>query len=130
MRNSLQCLLFSALLHVTFSRLHEFVYVSEVMNWNNAQKYCRQHYTDLATVDDQEDHDQLLKTVGMGHVWLGLVRTTYGGPYGWSDQSSSTFTRWKPGKPDDQLCAKVFEGVWYDSRCTNTNPFACYFGEI
>ncbi|ROL29814.1 hypothetical protein DPX16_0871 [Anabarilius grahami] len=56
------------------------------MNWTNAQKYCRQHYSDLATVDDQADHDELLKTVGMGHVWLGLSRTTYPGPYVWSDQ--------------------------------------------
>ncbi|KAG1929752.1 hypothetical protein F2P79_022727 [Pimephales promelas] len=127
MRNSIQCLLFSALLHVTFSRLHEFVYVSKIMSWTDAQKYCRQHYTDLATVEDQEDHDQLLKTVGMGHVWFGLFRTTSLGPFGWSDHSNSTFTRWYPGKPDAQSCAKVLGGFWYDSWCLYTNPFACYF---
>ncbi|XP_048039505.1 macrophage mannose receptor 1-like isoform X1 [Megalobrama amblycephala] len=126
MRNRLQLVLFSALLHVTLSWLHEFVYVPGPMNWTNAQKYCRQHYFDLATVNDQADHDELLKTVGMGHVWLGLSRTTYPGPYVWSDQSSSTFTKWFPGKPDNQLCAKVYNGFWYDSNCKYTNAFACY----
>lgn len=115
---------------MTFSRLHEFVYVSESMKWTNAQNFCRQRYTDLATVDDQEDHDQLLKTVGMGHAWFGLFRTTYPGPYAWSDQSSSTFTQWEPGQQGTQLCVKIYEGVWYDSKCINSNPFACYFGEL
>ncbi|XDV19500.1 hypothetical protein PO909_024965 [Leuciscus waleckii] len=97
------------------------------MAWANAQKHCRLHYTDLATVDDQEDHDQLLEKVRLGHAWLGLIRTKSSGPYAWSDQSNSTFTKWAPGKPSDQLCAKVYGGVWYDSYCLSDYPFVCYF---
>ncbi|KAL0189877.1 hypothetical protein M9458_016976, partial [Cirrhinus mrigala] len=68
-------------MYVTFSQHHAFVYVSTPTNWTNAQKYCRERYTDLATIDDQADHDELLRTGGMAKVTDVFV---------WSDQSSSS----------------------------------------
>ncbi|XP_043117652.1 C-type lectin mannose-binding isoform-like [Puntigrus tetrazona] len=58
------------------------------MNWMSAQKYCRQRYSDLATVDDQADHDQLLK---MGKFWLVLYRTTGNGVFVCSSVNSYVF---------------------------------------
>ncbi|KAL1272095.1 hypothetical protein QQF64_031111 [Cirrhinus molitorella] len=86
---------------------HEFVYVPTRVNWTNAQKYCREHYTDLATTDDQADHDELLKTGGKAAFWIGLSRTTVTGVFVWSDQSSSSFTKWRSGQPNGQLCVDV-----------------------
>uniref|UniRef100_A0A673FT44 C-type lectin domain-containing protein n=1 Tax=Sinocyclocheilus rhinocerous TaxID=307959 RepID=A0A673FT44_9TELE len=96
MRNRLLLLLLAALMNVTFSQHHEFVYVPTPMNWMNAQKYCRQHYSDLATVHDQTNLNELLKTAGLGKFWFGLYRTTGNGVFVWSDQSSSSFTRRQP----------------------------------
>uniref|UniRef100_A0A673I7D2 C-type lectin domain-containing protein n=1 Tax=Sinocyclocheilus rhinocerous TaxID=307959 RepID=A0A673I7D2_9TELE len=76
----------SALMCVRFSQRHEFVYVPSFLNWTEAQRYCRQRYTDLATFDDQADHNELLKTAGMERFWLGLYRTTGSGAFVWSDQ--------------------------------------------
>ncbi|XP_058624901.1 C-type lectin 1-like [Onychostoma macrolepis] len=113
-------------MNVTFSRRHEFIYVSSSVNWTTAQKYCRQHYTDLATIDDHADHDTLLKTAGMGNVWLGLYRTTGSGVFVWSDGSSSSFRLWESGQPNSQLCVNVYGGKWYDRDCVGPVPFACY----
>ncbi|ROL29810.1 C-type lectin BML-1 [Anabarilius grahami] len=113
-------------MRVTFSWLHEFVYVPVSVNWMDAQKYCRQHYTDLITIVDQADHDELLKTAGMGNVWLGLYRTRGDGVFVWSDQRSSSFRKWKSGQPNAQLCVNVYDGYWYDRNCEDYAPFACY----
>ncbi|KAI2663099.1 Neurocan core protein [Labeo rohita] len=114
-------------MYVTFSQHHEFVYVSTLMNWSNAQKYCRERYTDLATTDNQADHDELLKTGGMAKFWLGLSRTRVTDVFVWSDQSSSSFTKWQSGQPNGQLCVNVEVGYWFDRNCVDNVPFACYF---
>ncbi|KAL0189890.1 hypothetical protein M9458_016989, partial [Cirrhinus mrigala] len=109
-----------------FSLRHEFVYVPTPGNWTFALHYCRQHYTDLATVDDQAEHNELLKITEMGNVWIGLHRTIGDGDFIWTDQSSSSFRAWETGQPDDQLCVNVYQGKWYDRSCIPQIPFACY----
>ncbi|XP_042582899.1 C-type lectin domain family 17, member A-like isoform X1 [Cyprinus carpio] len=125
MRTDILLLLSSALMNMTFSLRHEFVYVPSSVNWTTAQKYCKQHYSDLATVDDQADHNELLKTAGMGNVWIGLYRTTGDGAFVWSDQSSSSFKAWESGQPNNQLCVNIYGGKWYDRDCVGPVPFAC-----
>uniref|UniRef100_A0A671RWX1 C-type lectin domain-containing protein n=1 Tax=Sinocyclocheilus anshuiensis TaxID=1608454 RepID=A0A671RWX1_9TELE len=83
----------SALMCVRFSQCREFVYVPSFLNWTEAQRYCRQRYTDLATFDDQVDHNELLKTAGMESFWLGLYRTTGFGAFVWSDQRNAALLR-------------------------------------
>ncbi|KAK2913228.1 hypothetical protein Q8A67_001627 [Cirrhinus molitorella] len=126
-KTSLLLLHLAALMHVTFAVHHEFVYVPTLVNWTNAQKYCREHYTDLATIDDQADHDELLKTGGMWKFWIGLSRTTVTGVFVWSDQSSSSFRKWRSGQPNGQLCVNVEIGEWFDRNCVDNVAFACYF---
>uniref|UniRef100_A0A673HPV7 C-type lectin domain-containing protein n=1 Tax=Sinocyclocheilus rhinocerous TaxID=307959 RepID=A0A673HPV7_9TELE len=87
------------------------------MNWMNAQKYCRQNYADLVNTVDQVDHNELLKTAGLGKFWLGLYRTTGNGVFVWLDQSRSSFTRWKLGQQENELCVRVYDGYWYDRDC-------------
>uniref|UniRef100_A0A4W6CFB3 C-type lectin domain-containing protein n=1 Tax=Lates calcarifer TaxID=8187 RepID=A0A4W6CFB3_LATCA len=62
-----------------------YVLVSMMQTWKEAQAYCRQYHTDLASVRES------------GLVWTGLYRV----PWTWSDKSSSNFTNWYPGEPDN-----------------------------
>ncbi|XP_039505287.1 C-type Lectin CRL-like [Pimephales promelas] len=124
--DQLSLLLLSALLHRTFAQLRQYVYVPVSVNWTDAQKYCRQRYTDLITIYGQADLDELQKTAGMGNVWLGLHRTQGNGDFVWSDRRSSSFRKWNFGQPNAQLCVNTYNGNWYDRDCEDYAPFACY----
>ncbi|KAL1272118.1 hypothetical protein QQF64_031134 [Cirrhinus molitorella] len=69
-------LVYHTLTRVTFSQLHDYFFVTESVNWTTARTYCREHYTDLATVNNQQDNDNLLKMTGTTTVWIGLYRTS------------------------------------------------------
>ncbi|GLD57314.1 C-type lectin lectoxin-Enh4-like protein [Lates japonicus] len=64
-----QCFLFTC-------RLYEYHYIDEDKTWSEAQSYCRENYTDLATVydmTDMTDMKRLLKsTENQGEAWIGL----------------------------------------------------------
>ncbi|CAB1441328.1 unnamed protein product [Pleuronectes platessa] len=64
------CLTFSTCL------LHQYHFVSDVMNWTEAQSYCREKYTDLANIENTEEMKKLNDTVSAAgnssEVWIGL----------------------------------------------------------
>uniref|UniRef100_A0A8C1NHE4 C-type lectin domain-containing protein n=1 Tax=Cyprinus carpio TaxID=7962 RepID=A0A8C1NHE4_CYPCA len=104
-----------------------FVSVQEKKNWTEAQKYCRENHTDLASVRNQSENQQIQNITTDDQVWIGLHRL-----WVWSDNSTSTFTHWKPNRPttsntnhDD--CALIDrQGRWTDEDCSNQRPFVCY----
>ncbi len=54
-------------------------YINAAMSWSEAQSYCRERFTDLATVDSMEDVNRLVNIVDAGYsgsVWIGLKRST------------------------------------------------------
>uniref|UniRef100_A0A8C1AEP8 C-type lectin domain-containing protein n=1 Tax=Cyprinus carpio carpio TaxID=630221 RepID=A0A8C1AEP8_CYPCA len=126
----------------------KYVWVYQGMTWSRAQSYCREKYTDLASVRNETEHQQILniaRSYGYyyGYIWIGLHRNRL-----WSDQSSSSFTYWLPytpslaaqpdnganvqGEQGSQHCTAVslqYSGQWTDERCFASLPFFCYSGE-
>uniref|UniRef100_A0A8C1NK81 C-type lectin domain-containing protein n=1 Tax=Cyprinus carpio TaxID=7962 RepID=A0A8C1NK81_CYPCA len=110
-----------------------FYFVSEKMNWTEAQTYCRQHYTDLVTVNDQTYIDELLQSLPSGFssmMWIGLYRTDEYFPWVWvwSDGSKALFTPWDYSQPNNvggqQYCVCMStKGFWSDWWCTDKLPF-------
>ncbi|KAK9971272.1 hypothetical protein ABG768_024646 [Culter alburnus] len=104
------------------------------MSWTDAQTYCRQNHTDLASIDDQTDLNALLKTVPNDFkedMWIGLYRKTGTSPWIWSDQSKSSFQLWIPGQPNNaggnQFCVYTTPaGFWNDYACLEKFAFICY----
>uniref|UniRef100_A0A8B9KIR5 C-type lectin domain-containing protein n=1 Tax=Astyanax mexicanus TaxID=7994 RepID=A0A8B9KIR5_ASTMX len=102
---------------------------SDPKNWMDAQKYCREHYVDLASVRNQEQNLEIFRKTseitaiqfvdGVWGVWIGLHRTRT-----WSDNSNSSFTYWKQGEPDDVSFSQ--SGQWTDENCLTALPFFCY----
>uniref|UniRef100_A0A3B4BW30 C-type lectin domain-containing protein n=1 Tax=Pygocentrus nattereri TaxID=42514 RepID=A0A3B4BW30_PYGNA len=73
---------------------YSLVLIFEFKNWTEAQRYCREHHTDLASVRNQKENQRIASIVGLNvqlsFVWIGLYRTRI-----WSDQSNSSFRYWK-----------------------------------
>uniref|UniRef100_A0A8C9YJY4 C-type lectin domain-containing protein n=1 Tax=Sander lucioperca TaxID=283035 RepID=A0A8C9YJY4_SANLU len=52
----------------------EYHYVQTLMTWAEAQSYCREKFTDLATVNNQDDNNMLLSVLQgpTKCAWIGL----------------------------------------------------------
>uniref|UniRef100_A0A667YHW3 C-type lectin domain-containing protein n=1 Tax=Myripristis murdjan TaxID=586833 RepID=A0A667YHW3_9TELE len=103
------------------------------LTWSSAQSFCRESYTDLASVRSQKEQEEILRTVDPGSSkvwWIGLFRDSWK----WSDQSDLSFTMWENGEPDNYLenefCAHYDGKKWHDVPCSKTAPFFCYSGEF
>uniref|UniRef100_A0A667XEB9 C-type lectin domain-containing protein n=1 Tax=Myripristis murdjan TaxID=586833 RepID=A0A667XEB9_9TELE len=93
--------------------------VEERMNWTEAQSYCRQHYTDLATVSSEEDVTKLNDTVGSHPSWIGLYNDI--NSWRWSLQNKSYYGEgeadlkmWSSGQPhySEKHCVASHLGKW------------------
>uniref|UniRef100_A0A3B4AGX4 C-type lectin domain-containing protein n=1 Tax=Periophthalmus magnuspinnatus TaxID=409849 RepID=A0A3B4AGX4_9GOBI len=55
------------------SLIYMYHFIDVAMTWTEAQQYCRQHYTDLATIHNTEDLDKLTRpSTYTGDAWIGL----------------------------------------------------------
>ncbi|XP_031169046.1 C-type lectin lectoxin-Thr1-like [Sander lucioperca] len=99
------------------------------MTWTAAQNYCRAHHTDLASVRNSTENGKVLEMIAAGgnYVWIGLFRDSWK----WSDGSTSSFSFWKNGQPDNnnETCVAADfsqSGAWEDWPCDMERAFICY----
>uniref|UniRef100_A0AAQ5XJ88 C-type lectin domain-containing protein n=1 Tax=Amphiprion ocellaris TaxID=80972 RepID=A0AAQ5XJ88_AMPOC len=97
-------------------------------NWTDAQSYCRQHYTDLASVRNQAENDQLKTMSRKIRVWIGLYR----GQWKWSDGTPMSFRQWNhdPAGGVNILCGLLDHSKWTTANCDDPHFFMCYASEI
>nr|XP_055058858.1 secretory phospholipase A2 receptor-like [Misgurnus anguillicaudatus] len=124
-------------LSFSFNRIH--FYVKDVMNWNDAQMYCRKHYYDLSTTTTQEamvissNHKDTVV-----HVWVGAYQNpSNSSEWIWSGGEKQPVEQWNNYEPnylDLEKCA--FLTTWnsklINDRCGRTLSFYCmdYFEPI
>ncbi|KAL6491171.1 hypothetical protein MHYP_G00015160 [Metynnis hypsauchen] len=133
-------LLFSALWTLSFCGTRIFYVVNESKNWTEAQNYCREKYTDLVTVESQEEMNALIAFLNgtAGLSWIGLRQDAQknNASWIWSDGSNSSYRYWDTGEPNGgvgDLCVQLLkspEYKWNDAFCTWPNPFICYKEEL
>lgn len=105
----------------------EFVLVHTSMNWADSVAYCRQHYHDLAMIENSTENQAVLAVTGGLAAWIGLYRE----PWRWSDNSNSSFRNWANGEPNnagnnENCTAQNSDHLWCDLPCTNKMPFICH----
>ncbi|XP_071383477.1 C-type mannose receptor 2-like [Centroberyx affinis] len=120
----------------------QYHYVAEPKNWTEAQSYCREKYTDLATIDNMEEMNQLNTVLSSDHcetAWIGL-RDVIDWRWSFSDASypegGADYRNWErisSSQPDNhmgrQFCVSIgYDGGWWDDNCTLNHPFICYKG--
>uniref|UniRef100_A0A8C9S4G0 C-type lectin domain-containing protein n=1 Tax=Scleropages formosus TaxID=113540 RepID=A0A8C9S4G0_SCLFO len=109
-----------------------YILINDAKTWKDAQRYCRENYTDLVSVRNQTENDLIHNMFTTGTwVWIGLYRDYWQ----WSDQRNSSFRYWAPGKPDNydgnEKCTvasitQTLNGTWDDRQCGENHPFICY----
>ncbi|XP_060771099.1 macrophage mannose receptor 1-like [Neoarius graeffei] len=115
----------------------QFYKVDEEKTWTDAQKYCRENYTDLATIENEEEMDAVKAVLnGSGdNFWIGLrqVNDAKNRTFVWSDNTTSSFTYWSDKEPNNEgtnNCVEVNgtteNKTWNDSGCSHTISFVCY----
>lgn len=111
------------------------------MVWSDAQSFCRQKYTDLATVVTDNDWMRLNNEVTTNRLttaaWVGLYNDI--DTWRWSYNNVSfkdvLFTRWYTGQPDNNLGKEACGTMgpltcWQDFSCSDLKPFVCFDGEF
>ena len=100
------------------------------MNWTEAQSYCREHHTDLASVRNMSENEKIRQLMPLGSVWIGLFRDSWK----WVDGSNFSLSYWGANDPDghhDNCAAANFadSGKWESWNCAEEKAFVCYSGE-
>ncbi|XP_045573420.1 secretory phospholipase A2 receptor [Salmo salar] len=138
MGHSLFLLFFSGLSVLPSCLSHQFHFVNINKTWTEAQSYCRQNYTDLASIDDMADMNRLNKTIKAGLLtgpaWIGLYNTSWRWSLGDTELEREGFWDKKHGEINDQpdndnnneFCVWMRNGSWHDANCGEQQHFVCY----
>ncbi|CAJ1076643.1 macrophage mannose receptor 1-like [Xyrichtys novacula] len=106
-----------------------FIYVDEEKTWKEAQDYCREHHTDLASVRNRAENDKIENMARDRNTWIGLYRDSWR----WSDGSPYTFRNWSTAalkRSFKSSYAVLHQGQWQDSSCDSELFFVCYVDPV
>ncbi|KAK6469575.1 C-type lectin-like, partial [Huso huso] len=118
-------------------------FVPITLSWSEAQTYCREQHTDLATVCSLAETQQLLTLSRLSVsdvVWIGLYRDDTKN-WQWSNSDDVIYSNWNTGEPNNVLGIEncvimsirnglvLSRGKWGDVVCSGILPFFCYEGK-
>uniref|UniRef100_A0A3P8RPE0 C-type lectin domain-containing protein n=1 Tax=Amphiprion percula TaxID=161767 RepID=A0A3P8RPE0_AMPPE len=120
----------------SFLACHEYHFIEDKKTWHDAQKYCREKYTDLATVYDMEDMRRLQNAAkNQTEAWIGLRNAIDGNKtWHWSlpgVEFKENETNWGPEEPNDEGSNENYGVIskdrsWIDISYKEEYPFMCY----
>ncbi|XP_036968022.1 C-type mannose receptor 2-like isoform X2 [Acanthopagrus latus] len=115
-------------------RGENMILINEPKTWEEAQRYCRENYTDLATVYDMNDTQRLSESVNTDKAWIGLYSVPGKDNRVWHWSQPGVEVTWKEfwavSQPNDrggsQNCVAMDRNGWNDRKCCRDFAFICY----
>ncbi|KAK7177241.1 hypothetical protein R3I93_001281 [Phoxinus phoxinus] len=107
----------------------QYVYISLLYTWREAQSHCRQFHTDLASVRNPDENLQVQRLIPkLGFAYIGLFQDSFT----WTDSSESAFRNWDVFQPDllGECVAIQEDKYWKTELCWKLKPFFCYRSEV
>ncbi|KAL3063401.1 hypothetical protein OYC64_003047 [Pagothenia borchgrevinki] len=118
--------------------LYEYHFIQENRSWDDAQSYCTEKYTDLATVSNMRDVERLTNPPQTG-AWIGLrsineadIKEWHWSLPGEKYNPTECEPEWGPDEPNNggnhpKNCVKIkLSQKWHDVRCSHRLNFICY----
>uniref|UniRef100_A0A673HQ48 C-type lectin domain-containing protein n=1 Tax=Sinocyclocheilus rhinocerous TaxID=307959 RepID=A0A673HQ48_9TELE len=110
---------------LTNSIEQRYIYISFLYTWREAQRHCRLYYTDLVSVRNLDENNQIMGLIPtLGFAYIGLFKDDFA----WSDGSTSSFRNWDLLQPDflGECVALTDNKFWKTELCGKLKPFFCY----
>lgn len=112
-----------------------YVFINEAKTWQEAQDFCMQHHTSLASVRTKTEDEVIQQVVPKDTLTLiGMHRHTW---MWWSDGSEHIFSHWLQGHPagnTGNCAASVVDaansGKLVEHDCGTEFPFMCCGSEL
>jgi hypothetical protein len=106
---------------------HSYLFCNERSDWHEAREACEDiDNFDLVTIDDSAEqdwvYDRAYEVDTWRWWWIGYNDRDLEDAFEWADGSSSSFTYWSSGQPDDawgEDCVHMYDwsGRWNDLDC-------------
>lgn len=109
----------------------EFHFVNIFKNYTRAQRYCREKFTDLATVANSSDDLRLLAVLPniTNRAWIGLQVADAATWYWAMPEHKLIYLNWEEGEPKgtslESCGAMNSNGRWFKSGCNTKRGFVC-----
>ncbi len=114
---------------------HGYWFCTGARSWTTARTLCQAIGYDLIAIDDAAEQ-AFANTHRSGETHIGMNDIAVEGIYGWINGSTSTYTAWGSGQPNNnggvQDCSELYysDGTWQDNDCSETGHFICESGVL
>ncbi|KAI7799522.1 E-selectin [Triplophysa rosa] len=109
------------------------------MNWENARKWCREHFTDMVAIQNKEEISHLNSVLPKvtGYYWIGIrkiddIWTWVGTNKILTDEAKNWAGNEPNGKKKNEDCVEIYikrnpdAGKWNDESCSKLKTALCY----
>ncbi|XP_061593101.1 E-selectin-like isoform X1 [Cololabis saira] len=122
-----------------------YFHSSTFMTWEEARTWCRDHYTDMVAIQNQEEIEHLKSWLNFttGYYWIGIRKLNDTWTWvGTNKALTPEATNWAKGEPNNgkargssgnsEDCVEMYikrdkeEGKWNDESCLKKKTALCY----
>ncbi|XP_051540886.1 C-type lectin domain family 4 member M-like isoform X3 [Myxocyprinus asiaticus] len=104
-----------------------YYFSSEMMNWNESRRYCRERGADLLIINNTKEQD-FVREITKDNIWIGLTDSDKEGTWKWVDGSTLTAGDWRNGEPSggtSENCCVLSSAKLTDCPCNAGYKWMC-----